>query len=331
MRIEQTMARAWSATRAVSASAIPALAVVVLAVFTLACGGETTGLPDPIPDPPRAELTCTADVRAASILCVPDLSGLGPSAAILGGQGVEIQLESSDVCFEDGCDPAAPPGIFQANVTVLNLTGWVVGSTDGERADSAGIRVFFHRGPAVVSTSDGDSGSAVVHDPDGTGAFTGTNQPYYQYDEALSPGETSEAKRWRWKLSENVEGFEFGVLVAAEVADPVPSPFVAFDLLIGGNRDIYRVDLDGSGLERLTTSPAEDREPTVAGESVVFVSYRDGNAELYALSLADPEAAPVRLTTTAASETQPALSPDGSRLAFMSDVSGVPRLWVSNA
>jgi TolB protein len=38
-----------------------------------------------------------------------------------------------------------------------------------------------------------------------------------------------------------------------------------------------------------------------------------------------------RLTTTAANETQPALSPDGRHIAYLSDESGVPKLWMSAA
>jgi Tol biopolymer transport system component len=39
----------------------------------------------------------------------------------------------------------------------------------------------------------------------------------------------------------------------------------------------------------------------------------------------------VRLTTTAANEGDPALSPDGTRLAYTRDDGGVPRLWIAAA
>jgi TolB protein len=60
----------------------------------------------------------------------------------------------------------------------------------------------------------------------------------------------------------------------------------------------------------------------------VFVSYRDGNGELYAVPLAGGEA--TRLTATAAAEADPALSPDG-HLAYTRSDGGVAKLWLATA
>lgn len=109
-----------------------------------------------------------------------------------------------------------------------------------------------------------------------------------------------------------------------DVARP---PEIVFDMVVDGNRDIYRAALDGRDVERLTSHPAADYDPTVAGDLVVFVSERDGNKELYSLSLGD--GAETRLTTTAVSESDPALSPDGSRLAFARG-SGLTRVYLSS-
>lgn len=106
-------------------------------------------------------------------------------------------------------------------------------------------------------------------------------------------------------------------------------PTVVFDMTVSGNRDIYRVALDGGDFARLTQETSEDRDPTVAGNNVVFVSFRAGNAELYSLPLAGGAA--TRITTTTRSESAPALSPNGQRLAYGYDVSGVARIWTANA
>lgn len=307
---------------------------LLLVVSTIAACGNGGGL-GPDPGDEAGVVRCTADVRRGTLVCVspgvsqsPDLRG----AVTIGGQGVLVLLESRGVCFEDGCDPAAPQGIFQAEVTVRNLMSLALGTADGWSADDDGVRVFFHHGPVVTATSDGMAGMAAVHNADGTATFTASDQPYFRYDGVIFPGETSDAKPWRWRLSPNVKAFEFAVLVSAEVAEPARGePFVVFDMLVDGNRDLYRVRLDGSDFERLTTSTADDREPTVAGDRVVFTSYRDGNAELYALSLEAPGAAPVRLTNTAGGEREAALSPDGTRVAYISDVSKLPRLWLMEA
>ncbi len=110
-----------------------------------------------------------------------------------------------------------------------------------------------------------------------------------------------------------------------EVAVP---PTILFDMIVAGNRDLYRASLDGGDLVRLTTHPGADYDPTVAGHTVVFVSERDGNAELYSLSLVDGSKR--RLTRTGAKEFHPSLSPDGARLAFARG-SGLSRLYVAAA
>lgn len=107
-----------------------------------------------------------------------------------------------------------------------------------------------------------------------------------------------------------------------------PPPVLVFEMLRNGVRDIYRVDLDGENLIRLTGANADNREPTVAGDKVVYVTYRHGNGELYSVPLAG--GAETRLTQTAPHESEPALSRDGKRLAFTSTASGVPKLWVAS-
>jgi dipeptidyl aminopeptidase/acylaminoacyl peptidase len=111
-----------------------------------------------------------------------------------------------------------------------------------------------------------------------------------------------------------------------EVAAP---PAIVFDMMRDGNRDIYRVALDGRDLARLTVHPGDDRRPTAAGGTIVFTSYRDGNAELYSIAAAG--GAERRLTSTAANETEATLSRDGQRLAFVSDASGMGRIRIASA
>ncbi len=119
------------------------------------------------------------------------------------------------------------------------------------------------------------------------------------------------------------------VLAACDGAvKPTESSTLVFDRLLDGNRDIYRSALDGSGLTRLTDDGGDDQHPTSGGGTVVFTSFRSGNGELYAMPAGGGSVR--RLTTTAAYELEPALSKDGSRLAFSSDVSGTPKLWMAS-
>jgi TolB protein len=129
-------------------------------------------------------------------------------------------------------------------------------------------------------------------------------------------------------LTGTAEGVTADTVLEVEIP-----PRIAFDMSVDGNRDVYVAALDGRDLLRCTASPYSDVAPTARGGAVVFTSYRDGNAELYRVvpggigALGDP----VRLLATEANETDPALAPDGSRVAYVSDASGVPKVWVAEA
>ncbi|MEO8563493.1 MAG: hypothetical protein ABI601_15545 [bacterium] len=112
------------------------------------------------------------------------------------------------------------------------------------------------------------------------------------------------------------------------VLDVKAPPTVFFDGAITGNRDIYSVSLDGGEPKRWTTSTGEDTHPSVAAGLLVFSSTRDGNSELYSLPTA-AGGAERRLTTSAANETQPSLSATAANVAYTSDASGLPRLFVA--
>lgn len=88
------------------------------------------------------------------------------------------------------------------------------------------------------------------------------------------------------------------------------------------NSDIFLMRSDGTQLHRLTQSQGthtklgEEHGPawTPDGKTIVFVSNRDGNFELYSIN--DDGAGERRLTRTEADEDMPRLSRDGKRLVF---------------
>ncbi len=65
------------------------------------------------------------------------------------------------------------------------------------------------------------------------------------------------------------------------------------------------------------------------GSRVAFVSYRDGNAEIYVLTISDNTL--TRVTNNSAADMDPAWSPDGSRIAFASDRDGDWDVYVTDA
>ncbi|HYJ80363.1 MAG TPA: hypothetical protein VEW03_12200, partial [Longimicrobiaceae bacterium] len=209
--------------------------------------------------------------------------------------------------------------VFAANFTVQNLLVNKLGTADG--ASVAGIIVFFHSGPTATS----GSGAIEVLNPAGTGLFTGSGQPYYFYNEVLSYQQVTAPQSWQWSVPTSVATFAFTLFIQAPVL-----PVVVFDQQdASGNRDIWRVALDGSDLVAITTNLGEDRDPTVARNQVVWVTYRHGQGELYSKSIFG--GAETRLTSTSGHEYEPALSPDAARVAYSRDSGGVPKLFTANA
>lgn len=161
------------------------------------------------PPAPLAQLECRVDVRQAVLACSPvtqslDLPG-GIRGEIVGGQDVYVKITSSGTSYDSGTE------IFQSNVTVQNLLQKAMGTSDGTTV--TGVDVFFATGPTVT---DG-TGSVTVNAP--TGTFTGQDQPYFHYNEILTPFEISEALNWTFNVPSTVNFFTFTLLVSALTAD----------------------------------------------------------------------------------------------------------------
>ncbi|HEU0054678.1 MAG TPA: hypothetical protein VFQ39_15940 [Longimicrobium sp.] len=197
--------------------AFPSAATAALLLTLAACADRATA-PD-LAEPPAeavAALQCTARVGAATVTCAP-LDG-GPSLSvspgggarrlIVGGQGVNVRLTSSNVAYD------AATGTFSADVTVQNLLPEALGTGD-RWTTLTGVRVFFHQEPAVT----GGGGTVEVANPDGEGLFTGSRQPYFAWDEVLPPNAVSSPKRWRWNVGPGVAEFSFQLYVDADRED----------------------------------------------------------------------------------------------------------------
>lgn len=240
-----------AAPRPSRARRLACLPLIALALVAVSCDGERAAgplAPEGNEDPPQLALECAADVGLGTLSCAvpsPSLPAGAQGALMLGGQGINVMLVSENICFEDACDPAAPPGVFQAEVSVQNLIGQAIGTVDGTDAHEDGVRVFFHSGPVVLAMTDGKVGTAEVLNGSGTGTFTGSDQPFFQYDEVLAPNATSAKQTWQWQLSPNVQSFEFGVLVSAEVEHPDGWVEItpAVDTLVAGAPDATTTQL----------------------------------------------------------------------------------------
>jgi hypothetical protein len=267
-----------------------------VALVVVACQQDHPDVTEPegvIDGPPRGafsiagSLTCRADVAAQNVSCRPRplVTGeLGPQFLIVGGQGVYVQLVSTNVSYNSTTE------VFQANVQVGNLlgdepgTGQPLGTPDG--LSTTGIRVFFHAGPTVTS----GSGAVTVLNPDGTGMFTGSNQPYHAYDIFLPAYFISGAKTWQWDVPSTVATFEFEVFVEADV--PHPNGFVyvspeATTTTVSGNVQIIasiRTVVNGAGTGTVTFSSSDPTIATVDPQTGVVTGVAPGTVNIIAAS-----------------------------------------------
>lgn len=103
---------------------------------------------------------------------------------------------------------------------------------------------------------------------------------------------------------------------------------LALSVTVNGNTDVYSVNSDGSGLRRLTTSPAIDTEPSFSpdGKQIVFSSDRSGSQQLYVMN-ADGTGQR-RISFGAGEYGAPAWSADGKTIAFTNITGGSMRIGI---
>ena len=92
---------------------------------------------------------------------------------------------------------------------------------------------------------------------------------------------------------------------------------IAFERTVDGNTDIYLMNLDRTGLVRLTDDPAVDAAPSWSadGSRIAFTRGSGTGRDVYTMS-ADGTAV-TRLTSSPEGEESAAFSPDGSEIVFL--------------
>ena len=105
-------------------------------------------------------------------------------------------------------------------------------------------------------------------------------------------------------------------LVLRSYAPPTGESKIAFVSDRDGNLEIYTMNVNGTGLTRLTDNGANDEGPSWSpdGSRIVFHSNRDGNTQIYVMNADGSNEA--RLLTSTGSDGWPYWSPDGTKIAF---------------
>ena len=97
-----------------------------------------------------------------------------------------------------------------------------------------------------------------------------------------------------------------------------------------GNRNIYKMKINGSDLEQMTISEFDDYEPVFSpdGESIVFTSERDGNKEIYLINLLTKNIK--NLSNNTGDDWNPRFYPDNQKIVFQSTRDGNWEIYIMN-
>ncbi len=97
--------------------------------------------------------------------------------------------------------------------------------------------------------------------------------------------------------------------------------------------NIYRVRADGSAPPRLIEAFGDGvSHPMISAAGHRLVYERNGRtSNIWRLDLKDPSAAPVAIVSSTSRDAAPQYSPDGSRIVFYSNRSGLNQIWICDA
>jgi len=125
------------------------------------------------------------------------------------------------------------------------------------------------------------------------------------------------------------DGREERSRAAPERAEPAGASWdLVYEQKVEGNVDLYLIPTTGGPARRLTRHPREDLHARWMpdGRHIVFTSNRTTRPQLWELSVDGGE--PWQIRSNDGEESQPDPSPDGRRVAFLSDHDGPQRLLV---
>jgi hypothetical protein len=122
-----------------------------------------------------------------------------------------------------------------------------------------------------------------------------------------------------------------GMVEPAGATFPGKNGKIAFWSSRDGNAEIYTMNPNGQGIDRLTNNSAGDVDPnwSPGGGKIAFVSNRDNDTDIYTMN-ANGQGVD-NLTKNPGLDEWPAWSPDGKKIAFHSERSGDSLIYTINA
>ncbi len=126
--------------------------------------------------------------------------------------------------------------------------------------------------------------------------------------------------RYRWRWLRSLRLFFFGwydrYMTMTESVEVGENPG---EYIIKGTDDEGEAALATVTAWKVKSIEKAPDEPEPSGTIIIYSSDSDGDLEIYSLDYTDSAASPVKLTDNSSSDKHPALSKDGSRIAFVSD------------
>jgi Tol biopolymer transport system component len=165
-----------------------------------------------------------------------------------------------------------------------------------------------------LADENGDWGRVVADARGETSAMTADGWPLDPNGTPAEPGARHRRGPRPWLTRRRLVVVGLSAVLAALVVTP------AFGI---GGRLLSLIQGKQSPLD--VQAPSWSRD----GRTIVFVSWRDGNGEVYAMDADGSE--PRNLTQNPANDIRPAWSPDGRRIAFVSRRDGNSEVYVMNA
>jgi TolB protein len=202
-----------------------------------------------------------------------------------------------DVSGPGGC---TLNGAYVADVTVPDNTEFPPGAlfTKTWRVRNSGT-CDWEAGTKLVFIS-GDQMGGLAQVPVGAVAAGSNTDVSVNLVAPSSPG----TYRGNWQM-QDPEGTHFGSVIYVQIVVP------------------------GAATEVPTAEPTEEPTPTPFGGGtgrIAYVSFRDGNAEIYVMK--DDDSAPARLTDNPEIDDWPDWSPDGAQIVFTRYFGGKPDIYV---